>query len=223
MVGALVIVAGLLTEVALLAWPAAGRFGRAGSGNTAPMTSPSDERALLGIYLNDHLAGAVAGTELARRLAGAEHDWVGGEALRRLADEIEEDRQALLDIMSTLDVSVRHYKTWAAWAAEKVTRFKPNGRLLSRSPLSRVVELETLRLGVEGKGCGWRTLRVVAAWDQRLDAARLDELDNRARRQLDELERLRVRAAAEAFGKDGEPAAADHAAPAGDEKREAGR
>jgi hypothetical protein len=29
---------------------------------------------VLGIYLNDHLAGATAGTELARRVAGSHHD-----------------------------------------------------------------------------------------------------------------------------------------------------
>lgn len=164
------------------------------------MTSPSDARSLLAIYLNDHLAGAVAGVDLAGRLAGAERDWVGGEALRRLADEIAEDRKALLDMMSALDIPVRHYKTWAAWAAEKVGRLKLNGRLLTRSPLSRVVELEVLRLGVEGKAAGWRTLGVIATGEPRLEATRLDDLGERARRQIKELERLRVLAAAEVFG-----------------------
>jgi hypothetical protein len=84
--------------------------------------------------------------------------------------------------------------------AEKVSRLKPNGRLLHRSPLTRVVELEMLRLGVTGKASGWRTLRSLADGDARLDSARLDELLNRARRQAQQLERLRVRAAAEAFG-----------------------
>jgi hypothetical protein len=150
---------------------------------------------LLGIYLNDHLAGAVAGTDLAKRLAAAE----GGEVLPRLAREIDEDRESLLELMAALDVPVRHYKTWAAWAAEKVARLKLNGHLLSRSPLSRVVELEAMRLGVEGKAAGWRTLRTRAGTDPRLDAARLDALIDRARRQIDELEQLRVTAAATVF------------------------
>jgi hypothetical protein len=102
---------------------------------------------------------------------------------------------------------VRHYKTVLAWAAEKVARLKPNGHVLTRSPLSRVVELEALRLGVEGKAAGWRTLRARAERDARLDGARLYELVKRATRQIDELERLRVEAAVEAFG--GESAAAD--------------
>lgn len=154
---------------------------------------------LLGIYLNDHLAGAVAGTELARRLAGAERGRPGGDVLDRLAGEIDEDRTALLDMMAALEVPVRRYKTLAALAGERVARLKPNGRLITRSPLSRVEELEMMRLGVEGKAAGWRTLRVCAEHDSRLDAGRLDTLAARAREQIDELELLRVRAAAEAF------------------------
>lgn len=162
--------------------------------------STSSDPALLGIYLNDHLAGAVAGAELAKRLAGAERRWAGGSVLRRLADEIAEDRAALLDLMAALEVPVRRYKTVAAWTLEKAARLKPNGRLVTRSPLSRVVELEAMRLGVEGKAAGWRTLRVRADTDPRLDSGRLDDLIDRARRQIDELEELRVRAAADAFG-----------------------
>jgi hypothetical protein len=52
-----------------------------------------------------------------------------------------------------------------------------------------------LRLGVEGKAAGWRTLRALADADMRLDPEQLDELMSRARRQADQLEELRVRAA----------------------------
>jgi hypothetical protein len=174
------------------------------------MDTNTGEPGLLGIYLNDHLAGATGGTALAKRLAGAEQDRPGGEVLARLAGEIEEDRATLLDMMAALEVPVRRYKTVAAGLAERVARFKPNGHLVSRSPLSRVVELEAMRLGVEGKAAAWRTLRVRAEHDPRLDAARLDTLIVRARKQIDELERLRVRAAAEAFG-----GAVEHGATAG--------
>jgi len=54
-----------------------------------------------------------------------------------------------------------------------------------------------LRLGVEGKAAGWRTLRTLADSDTRLDSARLDELISRARRQADVLEDLRVAAASQ--------------------------
>ena len=56
------------------------------------------------------------------------------------------------------------------------------------------------RLSVEGKAAGWRTLRVLAGTDKRLDPGRLDELIARARRQADLLEELRVRAAGQVIG-----------------------
>lgn len=163
------------------------------------MCDSPGSQTLLGIYLNDHLAGATGGADLARRLARSEGRWAGDGVLDQLATEIEDDRRALVDMMAALDVPVRHYKTWAAWAAEKVGRLKPNGALLTKSPLSRVVELEMMRLGVEGKAAGWRSLRERAEADARLDRGRLDGLIDRARGQADKLETLRVKAAAEAF------------------------
>ncbi len=148
----------------------------------------------LGIYLNDHLAGATAGVELARRVAGAEQVPAAVPELRQFADEVAEDRAALRRIMGTLGVPVRGYKVWAAWAGEKA-RLKPNGHLRTRSPLSNLEELEIMRLGVEGKAAGWRTLRALADRDVRLDAGQLDGLISRARRQSDFLEESRVRAA----------------------------
>ena len=155
------------------------------------------EISMLAIYLNDHLAGATAGTELAHRMARSHGDGEDGGTLRRLAAEIAQDRAALLDIMAALGIKVRRYKVSAAWIGEKAGRLKFNGRLLARSPLSDLEELEILRLGVEGKAAGWRTLRTLADTDTRLDAGRLDELISRARRQADALEDLRVAAASQ--------------------------
>jgi hypothetical protein len=157
--------------------------------------SGQSEVSMLGIYLNDHLAGATAGTELAHRTARSHRDGTNGATLRRLAAEIAQDRAALLDIMTALGIKVRRYKVSAAWIGEKAGRLKFNGRLLTRSPLSDLEELEMLRLGVEGKAAGWRTLRTLADTDTRLHPAGLDELISRARRQADLLEELRAGAA----------------------------
>jgi hypothetical protein len=158
------------------------------------------EAGMLGIYLNDHLAGATAGTELAHRMARSHGGEEDSGALRRLAAEIGQDRTALLDIMAALGIRVRRYKVGAAWIGEKAGRLKFNGRLFARSPLSDLEELEILRLGVEGKAAGWRTLRTLADSETRLDPARLDELISRARRQADVLEDLRVAAASQVTG-----------------------
>jgi hypothetical protein len=158
------------------------------------------EPALLGIYLNDHLAGATAGLELARRSASAHQDSPAGKQLEELVEEIAQDRESLRGIMTALGVPQRQYKVYAAWAAERVGRLKLNGHLFGRSPLSSLVELEGLRLGVEGKASLWRTLRSVADHDSRLDAAALDALLARARGQVETLEEMRVRTADQIFG-----------------------
>ena len=162
--------------------------------------SPPDP-TLLGIYLNDHLTGATAGLELFRRAAGSHRKTEAGPVLERLTAEVEADRDTLLGIMRALDVPVRHYKVVGGWAAEKAGRLKLNGRLLSRSPMSSVVELEGLHLGVLGKAAGWRLLRAVADSDPRLDAVELDRLHENASRQAQEIDELRLRAAREAFAR----------------------
>jgi hypothetical protein len=169
----------------------------AGSAGT---TGTRTEPALLGIYLNDHLAGATGGLELVRRSAGAHRGTPAGATLSALAAEIEQDRASLLQMMTAVEVPVRQYKVASAWLVEKLGRLKLNGHLLERSPLSSLIELETLRLGVEGKGCLWRTLKEFAEHEPRLDPASLDELLQRADRQIDRLEELRVQASHEVFG-----------------------
>jgi hypothetical protein len=153
---------------------------------------------LLGVYLNDHLAGSTVGLELVRRMvAAAGPESESATVLRGLAAEIAEDRSALRAIMAKLGIPVRGYKVFAAWAGEKIGRLKLNGHLLSRSPLSSLEETEILRLGVEGKAAGWRTLRALASRDSRLDERHLDELLARAVRQSSALETLRISIAEE--------------------------
>ena len=55
---------------------------------------------LLGIYLNDHLAGATAGSELARRAATSHGGTPVGAVLARLAREVTQDRAALVEMMT---------------------------------------------------------------------------------------------------------------------------
>ncbi len=153
----------------------------------------------LGIYLNDHLAGATGGVELARRAAGTRRGTPAGDVLRSLAEEIAEDRRALVEIMEALDVPVRRYKACVGWLAEKAGRAKPNGQLLGRAPLSDLLELEMMRIGIEGKAAGWRVLHVVAGHDDRLDAGRLDELLARAARQADTVKELHAQTADRLF------------------------
>lgn len=159
-------------------------------------------RSLLGIYLNDRLADAMAVAAVAKRLAREEGEWAGNGRLDRLADEIAADRDALRHIMATLGEAERPIALRLGCALDKLARFKRNGLTFTRSPLSRMVDLEAMRTGVEGTIAAWRTLRARATVDPRLDPNRLDELISGGRNQIGRLERLRARAAAELFGGD---------------------
>ena len=149
------------------------------------------EKRLLSVYLNDHLAGSVAGVELARRSQRSNEGGELGDFLAGLTREIEEDRGGLLAVMRALDVSPSRVKPRLAWVAEKAGRLKLNGRLLSYSPLSRLVELEALVLGVTGKKSLWDALAVLAPAEPRLAAFDFAALAERAQSQIDGLERCR--------------------------------
>jgi hypothetical protein len=157
---------------------------------------------LLSTYLNDHLAGSTGALELVRRSVGANRGNAYGETLAQLAEEIEEDRATLRALMRELGVGVDRAKVALAWSAEKAGRAKLNGRLFAYSPLSRVVELEVLSLGVEGKLLLWRSLSQLQTGEGPLARFDFQILIKRAGSQRRRLERLRRRAAAEALEPD---------------------
>jgi hypothetical protein len=157
------------------------------------------DRKLLGTYLNDHLAGSTVGLELAKRARGSNEGSEYGEVLERIAREIEEDRETLEKLMEAFEIKRDHPKVLAAWTAEKAGRLKPNGRLLSYSPLSRLIELEILALGITGKLSLWEALAEVADEDARLELAELKRLSERAERQRADVWNLRQHAAGEAL------------------------
>ncbi|MFE6698542.1 transaldolase [Streptomyces sp. NPDC057718] len=160
-------------------------------GPGAGPVSDAESAGLLAIYLNDHYAGATGGLELFRRAAKTTPNSADGAALADLAKQVEEDRDALARIMTDLGVTTSQPKVAMGWLAEKAGRLKPNGHILSRSPLSDLLETESMLLGVLGKAACWRTLRILAESDERLSTDRLDTLLERAEQQSDTLEELR--------------------------------
>jgi hypothetical protein len=154
---------------------------------------------LLAIYLNDHLAGAVAGLQLARRTAGENAGTEYGDFLERLAADVEADRRVLEDVMARLGVAEDPVKQGVAWLGEKLGRLKLNGRLKGYSPLSRLIELEGLALGVNGKLRLWRALASIAPAEPRLAEFDFVHLSARAEEQIADIDEHHVRAAEEAL------------------------
>jgi hypothetical protein len=149
---------------------------------------------LLPIYLNDHLAGSSVGRDLARRAAGANRGAELGDFLTDLAAQIEADRAQLEDVMVRLQVEPDRVKLGAGWLAEKAGRLKLNGRLVSYSPLSRVLELEALALGVRGKLMLWRALAIAAPSQPRIADVDFAHLIERAESQLAGIDEHHARA-----------------------------
>ena len=159
------------------------------------MTTMTD---YLSTYLQDHRAGAEAGSDLARRMCEENQGTQYEDFLGHIAAEIEEDIEVLEQIMDRFDVS-RGLKAAVAKVGEKLGRMKPNNQLTGYSPLSRVLEFEGLRSGVQGKLSLWDALMEIAPFEDRIDAEEIARLIARAEAQLKGLRVHHRLAAREAF------------------------
>jgi hypothetical protein len=162
------------------------------------MTSDANPDRLLAIYLNDHLAGAALGVELCRRLHSSNSEESElGQPLAELCEEIEADRETLARLMDQLGIRRSVIKPVVARAAEKLGRLKLNGQLTGYSPLSRLVEIEALAIGITGKMQMWRALeRTLGSSQAGFD---FNQLAERAERQRDRAEDLHAIAASQAL------------------------
>jgi hypothetical protein len=158
----------------------------------------TDDR-LLSVYLHDHLAGAAGGVELVRRAAKEQAGTPVGPGLARLVEDVEQDQASLRGVLSDLGMADHAVHETFTWLAEKASRLKPNGQLIGRSPLTSLIELETIRIALEGKRAGWVSLRILADQDTRLDRELLDRLIARGIDQADRAEELRRTVAATVF------------------------
>lgn len=155
---------------------------------------------LLGIYLNDHLGGAMGGFELAEAAYQRNQGTDVGAFLRDLRDEVGEDRTTLEQLIIGLGLEPSRIKQAGAWMAEKVSRLKLNDETTGNTDLRILLELEMLALGVRGKLLMWQVLNEVKGANDQLAATDFDALIKRAESQLEGLERHRRQAARAAFG-----------------------
>lgn len=158
-----------------------------------------EDNKLLRIYLNDHLAGSIAGEELAKRSRSNNSGTPLAEYLDEFLAELHEEQAVLEGILDSIDATPDRVKRLAAWIAEKAGRLKLNGQITGYSDLSRLVELEGLCLGVEGKLSLWRSLETVADGHDALRPVDLTRLIEQAKRQRSRLEAFRREAAVTAL------------------------
>ncbi|WP_298889653.1 hypothetical protein [uncultured Serinicoccus sp.] len=164
-------------------------------------TQPSGlpDRALLQIYLSDHLTGATGMVQRLTMMRDSYQDLPVAAEVTQLLQEVTEDRQTLVEVIRSLGLRPHPAKLLLARSGELVGRLKLNGRVRRRSPLTPLLELEVVHAGISGKSGLWRSLTVHA------DALGLDPdefrgLEERARRQQDDVVAAHRRLTRGAFG-----------------------
>ena len=151
------------------------------------------------VYLNDHLAGAMLGRDLADQIRSHNEGTSLGELMGQLAPQIEEDRQTLITLMANINSSKNPVKQAGAWVTEKASRLKFLGISSGEPELGTFMALESLALGVQGKLALWTALKQVTDQHPAVASVNLDELINRAEAQYFLLERERLTAGARAL------------------------
>jgi hypothetical protein len=160
----------------------------------------------LNVYLNDHLAGAMLGSNLAKQIRDQHENSSLGEQMRPIALQIEEDRQTLIALMQRMNASRNPVKQAAAWATEKTSHLKFRDMTAGEPSLGTFMALESLALGVLGKLSLWRVLAQVADQHPAIATVDLDSLIDRARSQYDLLEHERLAAGGQALSSGRAPA-----------------
>ncbi len=151
-------------------------------------------------YLNDHLAGSVVALELLDHL---EEDDAGTARASMLADvhtDIEADRQELEAFMAQLGIAVSEPRKATGWLVEKLSEIKLHLDDAGDGALRRLEALETVSLGIAGKQALWDAMAAAAKEAPELGGLDYARLGRRAETQREVVERLRLRAAQEAFG-----------------------
>lgn len=159
------------------------------------MSTAATTGRLLGIYLRNHDAAAVGGARRFASAARTHSDPAARAELARLHTDVVQDHEQLRRVMEAFEVRPSRSQQLLVLVGEQFGRLKPNGKLVGRSRLTDVVELEALILGVTGKLRLWHVLAALAPNHPGLQVVDLEALQRRAADQLDRLARLHLESA----------------------------
>ena len=143
----------------------------------------------LASYLADHLAGSVAGVDLASHLIEAASHPQSRTFLVELKKDIEADQKELQDIMARAEIKQSGFRKAAGWFAEKASWSKLTAAGANEGELGWLEGLEALELGITGKRALWKALALTGL------PGDFVTLKKRADAQIAAIERFRLRAA----------------------------
>jgi hypothetical protein len=154
----------------------------------------------LATYLADHLAGSVAGIDLADGLAkvasGADATWL--HALRRDLESAQAELRAVMDRAHAREAPLKQAGSWFGAKAARVKLAVTSAA--DGAALAWLDGLEALALGLQGQAALWRALdATLGADDPRRSTSDFAALERRALLLFAEVDRARLVAAAKAF------------------------
>lgn len=154
----------------------------------------------IGIYLNDHLAGAAGGTVLVTKLAESTIDNAENLFFTDLKEKIERDRQLLTEMIieAGLKVGTIRHSVGAVISRVGVWRMENDG--LELGELGRFEMIELLAVGIHGKLLLWKTLEEVSSSYPTWSGRNFGSFVKEAAEQEAGIEIYRCREAAMVFG-----------------------
>lgn len=150
----------------------------------------SKQSHYLALFFQDHDMLLLGAHEIATRFIDASEFAEAIPAVEGLLEEIDLERDVVHGLMGLLGIQGDLTKSAIAWISEKFSRLKRNGHLLTRSPLSDMIELETLSMVLHGCELFWNALAEIEdehTYIAQVDPQAMIERIQRRREQIDDL------------------------------------
>jgi hypothetical protein len=154
--------------------------------------------AQLNTYLNDHRAGAAAGTDLARHIWETNQSSEWAPVLARVAAEIRAEKDVLDGVRSAAGAAGGLLRRVGAVALEQASRVRMSAGM-GESSFGRVSKLEALMSGIQAKQRLWATLRIASQFHPELDGFDFLGLERQSAEQLRSLGEVHDWAVQKAF------------------------
>ena len=150
-------------------------------------------------YLNDHRAGASAGTDLARRIWRTHRSGEWGPQLAQVFESIRNEKDLLDEVRAILGVAGGQVRRAAALIVSQASRLKMGGGD-DEFPISTVAEIEVLMSGIQAKHRLWCALGVLAQSRPELVGFDFRALEQQSTEQLSVLGDVHQWAVAQSWG-----------------------
>ena len=143
----------------------------------------------LSTYLQDHIAGANAATEVIALLREHSGEFALTNLLSWLGPEVQQDKRTLEEFAKSVAYGSSSVKDTAAWMGARLVSLKTHA---GRSPFGAFEALEFLSLGIQSKLHLWRALERSAICKEALNKPDFRLLIHRAEGQHRRVEDLRL-------------------------------